>query len=344
MLEMTEFDYVIALFVFITGLCIGSFLNVVILRALSGESIVFPASKCPTCQTPLKWWHNIPVLSYIFLRAKCAFCKTKISIQYPIIELLTGYLFLMSFVKFGYSFNTIFTVIFISLFIVISTTDIKEHVSFDVHSYVLATFGLVYNFFNFGHLYDGYTWIFHTSFWASILGLILGVGVIGAYFGLGYLFFKTMVIGVGDIFIAGALGACFGWKYILPIIAIAIAIQVLMFIPVFIKKLICKKDFHTLTAFCVFVLITLVYSGYLNFAKSDLFSVKIFLNILLIASGIWLGQRVIASLPKNLAEINEAMIKDTIEGNTPKEENDGVFHMPFGPALCCSAIFFIFLH
>lgn len=341
---MTEFDFVIAIFVFITGLCIGSFLNVVILRALSGESIVFPASKCPTCQTPLKWWHNIPVLSYIFLRGKCGFCHEKISIQYPIIELLTGYLFLMSFVKYGYSFNTIFTVIFISLFIVISTTDIKEHVSFDVHSYVLATVGLIYNFFNFGHLYSGYTWIFHTSFWASILGLILGAGVIGVYFGLGYLFFKTMIIGIGDIFIAGALGACFGWKYILPIIVVAIAIQVIMFIPVFVKKLISKKDFQTLTAFGLFVLVTLIDYCYLNFAQTNLFSIKILLNILLIANGIWLGQRIISSLPKNLVEINEAMIKDTIDGNTPKEENNGVFHMPFGPALCCSAIFFIFLH
>ena len=62
-------------FVFIIGLCIGSFLNVVILRALSEESIVFPASKCPKCQNPLKWWHNIPVLSYILLGGKCAFCK-----------------------------------------------------------------------------------------------------------------------------------------------------------------------------------------------------------------------------------------------------------------------------
>jgi len=51
--------------VFVTGLCIGSFLNVVILRTLSEESIVFPASKCPKCQNPLKWWHNIPVISYI---------------------------------------------------------------------------------------------------------------------------------------------------------------------------------------------------------------------------------------------------------------------------------------
>ena len=66
--------------VFLIGLCIGSFLNVVALRGLSGESIAFPASKCPSCQKPLKWWHNIPVISYLFLRGKCAFCKEKITL------------------------------------------------------------------------------------------------------------------------------------------------------------------------------------------------------------------------------------------------------------------------
>ena len=75
-------NFVVGLFIFITGVCIGSFLNVVILRALSEESIVFPPSKCPKCQTPLKWWHNIPVLSFIFLKGKCAFCHEKISIQF----------------------------------------------------------------------------------------------------------------------------------------------------------------------------------------------------------------------------------------------------------------------
>ena len=85
-------------FIFVVGLCIGSFLNVVILRTVSEESIVFPASKCPKCQNSLKWYHNIPVLSYIFLRGKCAFCKEPISIQYPIVELLRAMLFIGLFI------------------------------------------------------------------------------------------------------------------------------------------------------------------------------------------------------------------------------------------------------
>ena len=341
---MDSLNIAVGIFVFITGLCIGSFLNVVILRALSGESIVFPASKCPTCQTPLKWWHNIPVLSYIFLKGKCGFCNEKISIQYPIIELLTGYLFLMTFVKFGYSFNTIFTVIFLSFFIIISTTDIKGHVAFDLHSYILGFFGLLYNFFNFGNLYNGTIWIFQTSFIASILGLILGAGIIAIYFGLGNLIFKTAIIGIGDIFIAGALGACFGWKYIIPIIIGAVAIQVFLYIPKFVQKLINKKDYTTIIAFCLFILLALGNYFYL-IQNGNVFLVKLSLNLLLIANGIWLSKLVIASLPKNLAEINDKMIEDTLNGDLEKiEQSEEVFHMPFGPALCCAAIFFIYLH
>ena len=95
-------------FIFVIGLCVGSFMNVVILRTVSEESIVFPGSKCPKCQTPLKWYHNIPVFSYLFLRGKCGFCQEKISIQYPIVELLTGILFIALFLRFCMPFDPLF--------------------------------------------------------------------------------------------------------------------------------------------------------------------------------------------------------------------------------------------
>lgn len=85
---MVDLQYYILFWVCILGLCFGSFFNVVILRTLSNESIVFPPSKCPKCNNKLLWWHNIPVLSYILLRGKCYFCKEKISIQYPVVELI----------------------------------------------------------------------------------------------------------------------------------------------------------------------------------------------------------------------------------------------------------------
>jgi len=95
---------IIALF----GLLFGSFLNVVILRIPEGESIVFGASHCTSCHTPLKPWHNIPLFSWLFLGGKCSFCKTKISIQYPLIELATTIIFTLVGIKYGLSSTTFF--------------------------------------------------------------------------------------------------------------------------------------------------------------------------------------------------------------------------------------------
>jgi prepilin signal peptidase PulO-like enzyme (type II secretory pathway) len=84
----------IGIFVFLFGLIIGSFLNVCILRIPGGKSIVMPASACPKCAAPIRPYDNIPVLSYLFLRGKCRNCKTPISPMYPLVELITGILFL----------------------------------------------------------------------------------------------------------------------------------------------------------------------------------------------------------------------------------------------------------
>ena len=94
-------ELVIVLFIFIFGTIIGSFLNVLIYRIPKGESIAYPASRCQSCQTPLKWYHNIPIFSWLFLRGKCGFCSEKISIQYPLIELTTGLIAVSLFYKLG---------------------------------------------------------------------------------------------------------------------------------------------------------------------------------------------------------------------------------------------------
>lgn len=234
-------------FVFVIGLCIGSFLNVVILRALSEESIIFPASKCPKCQTPLKWWHNIPVLSYILLGGKCAFCKEKISIQYPIIELVTGIVFTLIFLKFGFSFETLFMWAIASSMIVMAGTDIREKVVFDAHTYTFI--GL--SFLNIIYL----SIINHTFelLISSIIGAVLGAVIMEVCARAGYLIAGTRAFGEGDTFIAIGLGALFGWKILLIALALSVILQVLVFLPIFIKGLVQNKDWKTLISFLLFV-------------------------------------------------------------------------------------------
>lgn len=249
--------------VFITGLCIGSFLNVVILRTLSEESIVFPASKCPKCQTPLKWWHNIPVLSYILLRGKCAFCKEPISIQYPIIELITGIIYTILFMKFGVSFDTLFAWIFAALLIVIAGTDIKEKVVYDVHTYTLIGFGLlyavvvtataIYQIHVAGTPIEFSKYILlNNPLSMSILGAIEGALILEICARAGYLAAGTRAFGEGDTFIAAGLGALFGWRTLLVVLALSVLIQVVLFLPIFVKGLIQNKDFKTLISFVLF--------------------------------------------------------------------------------------------
>lgn len=89
-----EIEFAVYSFVFFTGLCLGSFLNVVIHRLPLGESVVFPASHCPSCRATIPWYSNIPLLSFLFLRARCGSCKAPISWRYPAVELVTAVLFL----------------------------------------------------------------------------------------------------------------------------------------------------------------------------------------------------------------------------------------------------------
>lgn len=314
-------------FVFVTGVCIGSFLNVVILRAFSNESICFPGSKCPKCQKPLKWYHNIPIFSYIFLKGKCAFCKEPISIQYPIVELLTGILFVVVFIKFEISLNTLFILAFLSLFIVLAVSDIKEQVVFDMHTYILTGLGLIYNFFDVGDLYQGmktlnlwhFSFSISNSFIASVLGLVLGVLVMEILARLGYFVAGTRAFGEGDSFIAAGLGSIFGIQYLLRILVLAIVIQIILTVPVYFKKLFVKKDYKTFISMMIFAIIALLMK-FVGVISQNMILFSCFV-ILLLASAIYLCKRILGGL----------------------KDKDGFTYLPFGPAMVIAGFIFFFI-
>jgi leader peptidase (prepilin peptidase) / N-methyltransferase len=116
---------VIPLFFFLFGIAIGSFLNVCITRIPEGVSIVSPGSRCPRCLTPIKPYDNIPVLGWVLLRGKCRSCSLPISAMYPIIEFLTGAIFVLTYYKFGLNLLTLKWLIFSCLVIVLTVTDLR---------------------------------------------------------------------------------------------------------------------------------------------------------------------------------------------------------------------------
>lgn len=124
-----EWLYLIVFFIF--GTVMGSFYHVVATRLSNDESIIYPASHCPKCNHRLRWYENIPIISYLFLRGKCSSCHSKIPISYLIVELVTGLLFAVSFHCFHFSYNQIISLIFISTMIIVIVSDIEYMIILD---------------------------------------------------------------------------------------------------------------------------------------------------------------------------------------------------------------------
>ena len=186
-----------SIFVIIIGLVYGSFLNVLIARIPNDENVAFPASHCPKCKTPLKIYHNIPVFSWLFLRGKCAFCKEKISIQYPIVELLSGLIFAAVFFKLGISYMSLMIALSFSFLLALSVIDFYIKMVPDslnllaMSAAIMAAMslqGFVLNFQN---------------------ALLFMGGFAMLRFYLSY-FMKREALGEGDLMVAGTMGAMVG--------------------------------------------------------------------------------------------------------------------------------------
>lgn len=215
---MDGLDFILGCFSFGLGACIASFLNVVIWRVPRGESIVRPPSHCPKCDAPIKWYQNIPILSWLALRGKCANCKVPISPRYILVETLGGVLFLSAFVKYGTGnglapavLDTTVAWVWISLMIVGSMIDFDHKLLPD-----FVTVGGV----ALGVIYAVAQWIVWSccmqdeGFWMliifSVVGLVFGFGLLWLIRWLGSIAFKREAMGMGDVFLMGAVGALFG--------------------------------------------------------------------------------------------------------------------------------------
>ncbi|HPK87028.1 MAG TPA: prepilin peptidase [Atribacterota bacterium] len=189
------------LIIFIIGLVIGSFSNVCIYRIPRNESIVFPGSHCPGCNQLIKWYDNIPLFSYLFLKGKCRNCKINISWQYPLVESLTGFIYFFLFYFYGLQILTLAYMLFSSVLIIITFIDLKEKIIPDVLSIPFLALGFLFSFLrqDFSPL-------------DSLLGVLAGGGSLFLIAVLGSFFFKKEAMGGGDIKLAAMTGAFLGWQ------------------------------------------------------------------------------------------------------------------------------------
>jgi leader peptidase (prepilin peptidase) / N-methyltransferase len=194
-------------FAFIFGAAIGSFLNVCIFRLPAKTSIITPGSRCPHCLKPLRFYDNIPLISFILLRGKCRDCAGKISWRYPLVELLTAVLALMLFLKFGLTLKFFTFFIFVAVLIVITFIDLDHQIIPDIISlpgiplFFLAAIFLV-----------KIPWL------EALMGLLIGGGILFAIAVVYELITKREGMGGGDIKLLAMIGGFLGWKSLLFIL------------------------------------------------------------------------------------------------------------------------------
>lgn len=185
---------------FFLGLCFGSFANVVIYRLPKSQSVVKPRSRCPKCRKMIAWYDNIPVLSWIILRGRCRNCRTGISIRYPFVELLMGFLFLLVFLKYGVSWTCLELLILTFGLVTVSMIDLDHRIipdEFSLSGIVLGILGSLLNP--------------ERSAFDSIAGVLLGGGFLWLVAYLYLVLRKEDGLGGGDIKLLAWIGAYLGW-------------------------------------------------------------------------------------------------------------------------------------
>ena len=193
--------YLIEIFAFIFGICIGSFLNVCIYRLPASQSISRPRSRCPVCGQMIASYDNIPVLSYLLLGGRCRYCKVKIGLRYPTVELLGGLFALATYLKFGLSVEALIYVAFIACLLVVTFIDLDHKIIPNVITlpgipiFFAASFALPsINYIN------------------ALLGILIGGGSLFLVAWVYSLITKKVGMGGGDIKLLAMVGGLVGWQ------------------------------------------------------------------------------------------------------------------------------------
>ena len=218
--------YTLNIVVFIFGGIIGSFLNVCIYRLPRNKSIVVPSSFCPVCEKPIKFYYNIPFISYFLLKGRCDNCGKPIPMRYPLVEFITAILFLLLYKNYGLSMELLINMLFISLLIAISFID------FD--------FKIIPDVLSIGGLLTGFALAFFRrplfSYRDALYGIIIGGGILFAIAFTYQLFTKREGMGGGDIKLLAMIGAFCGLKGVMFSLLAGSFIGILVGIPMMLIK------------------------------------------------------------------------------------------------------------
>lgn len=219
---------IILIFVIFFALAIGSFLNVLIYRLPRDVNFWGARSICPGCNNQLRWYHNIPLFSYLFLRGRCSFCKEKISIKYPLVELSNVALYLLFYLQNGFTYEFVVYSLISSALLVVFFIDLEFMIIPDSITISGLVVGLAVSFLPQG-----------IGIIDSIIGVLVGGGSLYLVALLGELLFKKESMGGGDIKLTAMLGSFLGWQKMLFIFLSSACIGLVfsIVIMIFSKKL-----------------------------------------------------------------------------------------------------------
>ncbi len=216
--------YVLAV---VLGLCVGSFLNVVIYRLPEGMSLSKPSSHCTSCGYSLRWFDNIPVFSYLFLAGKCRKCRAKISPRYMAVEIVNAIFWFVSALLFAENnlYYAIISAILCSVLICVFFIDLKHLIIFDRFHIIIIALGIVAIFFD------------QTTVWYDhLIGAVSGGVLFLIIYYLAIIIYKKEGMGFGDVKLVASIGLFLGWQKLILAIVIATVLASIILLAVKLVK------------------------------------------------------------------------------------------------------------
>ena len=224
----------LSVFAFAMGAIVGSFLNVVIHRYPIEESIVFPPSRCPECRARIRWFDNVPILSYLWLRGRCRDCRAPISPRYPLVELANGLFYFAIFLHTGPTPGFLLIAAFVSMLILLIYIDAEIQILPDVIDLPGIGVGIAIGALALGNFYPAI--VVSSSIVDALVGALVGAAVIVAIIGAYWLIRRVEGMGQGDIKMLAMIGAGVGWRAVPGVLLLAAVCGTLIGVPIALRS------------------------------------------------------------------------------------------------------------
>lgn len=253
----SEVQFIIKVLTFAIGLCVGSFLNVCIYRIPLEQSIIHPSSGCPNCKEKLQPADMVPVLGYLLLKGRCRHCKEPISIQYPFVETMTGIVWLLVYLRYGLTVETVALLFLYSVLIPVAFIDYK---------YMIIPNGLVLTglaggtaVFLYHVFYKPFLLYESTSWFTPIIGMFSASGILFIIAFIGLLVYgNDGAMGMGDVKLFMPIGLFFGWKLAMTALFFSIVLAGVISLILLILRI---KDRKSAIPFGPFIIIATFFTG-----------------------------------------------------------------------------------